>query len=164
MCIRDSNKTLYFVDIFANWFDPDLAKCLVAVLKHHGISVFVPSEQQWSTSSAIAEGDMDYARAIARRNVTMLAEAVRLGYTIVTTEPTAAMCLTQEYPNLLGDDDAQLVAENTQDACHYLWGLHEDGKLELDLQPVNYQVGYHLPCHLRAVSYTHLTLPTKRIV
>ncbi len=146
------NKTLYFVDIFANWFDPDLAKCLVAVLKHHGISVFVPSEQQWSTSSAIAEGDMEYARSIARRNVTMLAEAVRQGYTIVTTEPTAAMCLTQEYPNLLGDDDAQLVAENTQDACHYLWGLHEGGKLELDLQPVNYQVGYHLPCHLRALA------------
>lgn len=145
------NKVLYFVDTFANWFDPDLAKCLVSILKHHGIGVYVPSEQQWSTSSAIAEGDLEYARIIARRNVRLLAEAVRQGYIIVTTEPTAAMCLTQEYPNLLGDDDAQLVAENTQDACHYLFGLHEAGKLELDLQPVNYQVGYHLPCHLRAL-------------
>ncbi|MEC9095788.1 MAG: FAD-linked oxidase C-terminal domain-containing protein, partial [Planctomycetota bacterium] len=146
------NKVLYFVDVFANWFDTDLAKCLISVLKHHGISAYVPTEQQWSTSSAIAEGDIQYAREIAQRNVILLAEAARQGYTIITTEPTAAMCLTQEYPNLLGSDDAELVAKNTQDACHYLWGLHEDGKLELDLQPVNYQVGYHLPCHLRALT------------
>ena len=144
-------KVLYFVDIFANWFDPDLARCLVSVLKHHGVSVYVPTEQHWSTSSAITEGDIEYARELAQRNVSLLSDAVRQGYTIVTTEPTAAMCLTQEYPNLLGDDESRLVAENTQDACHYLWGLHESGKLELDLQPVNYQVGYHLPCHLRAL-------------
>ena len=146
------NKVLYFVDIFANWFDPDLARCLVSIFKHHGISVYVPGDQLWSSSSAIAEGDLEYAREVARRNVTLLAEAVRQGYTIVTTEPTAAMCLTQEYRNLLGDDDTSLVAENTQDACHYLWQLHEQGSLELDLQPVNYHVGYHLPCHLRALA------------
>ncbi len=145
-------KVLYFVDTFANWFDPELAKCLVSILKHHGVDVFVPTDQQWSASSAIAEGDIEYAREFARRNVNLLADAVRQGYVIVTTEPTAAMCLTREYPNLLGNDDAQLVAENTQDACHYLWNLHEQGKLELDLQPVNYSVGYHLPCHLRALA------------
>ena len=109
-------KVLYFVDIFANWFDPDLARCLVSVLKHHGVSVYVPTEQHWSTSSAITEGDIEYARELAQRNVSLLSDAVRQGYTIVTTEPTAAMCLTQEYPNLLGDDESRLVAENTQDA------------------------------------------------
>ena len=108
-------KVLYFVDIFANWFDPDLARCLVSVLKHHGVSVYVPTEQHWSTSSAITES-IEYARELAQRNVSLLSDAVRQGYTIVTTEPTAAMCPTQEYPNLLGDDESRLVAENTQDA------------------------------------------------
>jgi Fe-S oxidoreductase len=61
------------------------------------------------------------------------------------------MCLRHEYPNLLGDDDARLVADHAHDACDYLWRLHQNGKLELDLRPVNTTVGYHLPCHLRAL-------------
>ena len=43
----------------------------------------------------------------------LLAEAVRQGYTIVSTEPSAVLALTREYLHLLGDDhDAELVAEN----------------------------------------------------
>jgi Fe-S oxidoreductase len=29
--------------------------------------------------------------------------------------------------------------------------LHESGKLELNFQPMNLTLGYHLPCHLRAL-------------
>lgn len=101
--------------------------------------------------SAISEGAIDLARRLATRNVTLLADAIRQGYQVVTTEPAAAMCLTQEYPNLLDSDDARLVSENTVDACHYLWQMHENGQLELDLQPIVTTVGYHLPCHLRAL-------------
>jgi Fe-S oxidoreductase len=81
----------------------------------------------------------------------LLAEAVRQGYHIVTTEPAAATCLTHEYVNLLDSDDARLVAANTSEACAYLWKLHQTGTLELDLSPVNAVVGYHQPCHMRAL-------------
>ena len=54
-----------------------------------------------------------------------------------------ALCLTREYPALLDDDDARLVAENTSEACTYLWQLHLTGKLQLDFKPVNATVGYH---------------------
>jgi Fe-S oxidoreductase len=29
--------------------------------------------------------------------------------------------------------------------------LHQSGKLQLDLEPINAIVGYHLPCHMRAL-------------
>ena len=29
--------------------------------------------------------------------------------------------------------------------------MHQSGKLELDLQPINATLGYHLPCHLKAL-------------
>ena len=80
------------------------------------------------------------------------AEAVRQGYHVVTTEPSAALCLTHEYPNLLDDDDARLVAQNTSEACSYLWRMHQAGQLELDFKPVNFTLGYHQPCHLRALN------------
>ena len=82
----------------------------------------------------------------------MLAEAVRQGYTIVATEPSAVLALTHEYPILLDDDeDALAVAQHTQEACHYLWQLHQRGRLKLDFQPQRISVGYHVPCHLRAL-------------
>jgi Fe-S oxidoreductase len=43
------------------------------------------------------------------------------------------------------------VAANTTEACGYLWGLHTAGKLQLDFKPVNAVVGYHQPCHLKAL-------------
>ncbi|MEX2027348.1 MAG: FAD-binding oxidoreductase, partial [Pirellulaceae bacterium] len=61
------------------------------------------------------------------------------------------LCLTHEYRNLLDDDDVALVAENTTEACTYLWRMHEAGKLELDFKPVNLSLGYHTPCHLKAL-------------
>jgi Fe-S oxidoreductase len=101
--------------------------------------------------AGITLGAVDSARRLAAKNVAMLADAVRQGYHIVATEPAAALCLTHEYTKLLDEDDARLVARNTSEACTYLWRLHQSGKLELDLKPVNAAVGYHLPCHLKAL-------------
>jgi Fe-S oxidoreductase len=81
-----------------------------------------------------------------------LAEAVRQGYTIVASEPSAVLALTREYPTILDDDeDALTVAEHTHEACHYLWQLHQRGRLNLEFQPQRISVGYHVPCHLRAL-------------
>ena len=46
----------------------------------------------------------------------------------------------------------RLVAENTSEACSYLWKMHQAGQLELDFKPVNATLAYHLPCHLRALN------------
>lgn len=144
-------KVLFFVDTFVNWYDPHLAECLISILRHNGISVYVPTNQTSSGMPLISQGAFDRARKIARHNVELLADAVRQGYHVVTAEPAAALCLTHEYPNLLDDEDARLVAENTSEACNYLWKMHQTGGLELDFQPVNLSLGYHLPCHQRAL-------------
>ncbi len=149
---RAGNKVLYFVDVYANWFDTQLADAFVQVLQHNNVSVYVHPAQRASGMAKISQGDAERARAVAEKNVAVLADAVRQGYTIVTTEPSAALCLTHEYLNLLDDDDARLVAANTVEACTYLWRMNEVGRLELDLKPLNYTVGYHMPCHLRALN------------
>ncbi len=148
---RTGGKVLYFVDLYANWFDVQLAEALVAVLEHNNIAVYVHPEQRGSGMARISLGDIDRARKQAARNVRVLADAVRQGYAIVCTEPTAALCLKHEYPNLLDDDDVRLVANHTFDASDYLWRLHLAGKLELNFKPLNLTLGYHLPCHLRAL-------------
>jgi len=148
---RSGRKVLYFVDTYANYHDTQLAEALVAVFEHNGVAVYVHPDQMQSGMAMVSLGAVDRARRVAARNTALLAEAVRQGYTIVTSEPSAALCLSREYPDLLGDDDARLVAENTSEACAYLWNLHQTGKLQLDLKPVNAAVGYHMPCHLKAL-------------
>jgi Fe-S oxidoreductase len=59
--------------------------------------------------------------------------------------------LTHEYLNLIGDNDARAVADNTSEACSYLWQLHQQGKLQLDFKPLPASVAYHQPCHTRAL-------------
>ncbi|MGI9515847.1 MAG: heterodisulfide reductase-related iron-sulfur binding cluster, partial [Pirellulaceae bacterium] len=129
----------------------ELGQATCAVLKHNGFEVFVPPGQQISGMSLISAGVIDRAKKIATRNVEMLAEGVRQGCHIVTSEPSAALALKHEYLHFLSDDDARMVAENCTDISNFLWQLHLKGDLELDFKPLNYTVGYHLPCHQRAL-------------
>ena len=147
---QQSRKVVYFVDAYANWNDPELGRAFVSVLKHNNIEVLVPPQQSLSGMSMISGGAIAKARKLAQRNVEMLADWVRQGYQIVTTEPSAALVLKHEYLSLV-DDDAVRVADNTHDACSFLMELHRNGELELDFNPVNALVGYHLPCHQRAI-------------
>ena len=148
---RTGNKVAFFVDTYATYHDPLLAEALVAVLEHNGVAVYVPPGQKASGMAMISMGALDSAKRMAKHNVRLLAEAVRQGYTILTAEPSAALALKHEYLNLFNDDDTRLVAENTSEACTYLWNLHKTGKLQLDFRPLNATLGYHLPCHLKVL-------------
>ena len=148
---QQERKVVYFVDAYVNWNDTELGRAFVNVLKHNGIEVLVPPKQQISGMSLISDGAISRAKKLAARNVELLAEWVRLGYQVVVTEPSAALAISHEYLSFVDDEDAQLVAANTVDACTYLWQLHKNGDLELDFKPINASIGYHLPCHQKAL-------------
>ena len=148
---QSSRKVVFFVDAFANWNDVELGISFCNVLKHNNIDVLVPSRQDVSGMSLISEGAIPRAKKIASRNVEMLADWVRQGYQIVTTEPSAALAIKHEYLNLMDEEDAVLVSKNTTDSSSYLLSLHNSGELELDFKPVNATIGYHLPCHQKAL-------------
>jgi Fe-S oxidoreductase len=101
--------------------------------------------------AALIVGDVDNAREAALANLRVLANAVRDGYTVVCSEPTAALMLRHEYVKLTEDLDAELVAGNTMDVGQYLRGLEVRGQLPRAEQQLEARVGYHQPCHLRAL-------------
>src|SRR5690606_27929038 len=109
-------RVAFFVDTYANRFDVELAELLIRVLEHNNVKVFVPPTQLEAGMPMISQGNLEPARQIAHRNVQLMAEAVRRGYTVISTEPSAVLAITREYPSLLkNDEDALLVAENTQE-------------------------------------------------
>jgi Fe-S oxidoreductase len=144
-------RVVYFLDVFANYYDHELAESVVAVLRQAEVNVYVPSKQRSSGMAPLIVGDVDYARDLALANLRLLGNAVRDGYTVVCSEPTAALMLRQEYVKLTDDLDAELVAQNTMDLGQYLAGLDARGQLPAPVHPVRARVGYHQPCHLRAL-------------
>lgn len=144
-------KVAYFVDLYANYYDPDIGRALAEVLQENGIGLYVPTSQTTSGMARLTSGDLKGARKIARKNVRLLADAVRQGYTVIATEPAAVLCLKHEYPNLLDDEDAHLVAEHSYEACEFLWHLHEGDRLALSFESIDASIAYHQPCHLRVL-------------
>jgi FAD/FMN-containing dehydrogenase/Fe-S oxidoreductase len=158
---RSGPRVLYFLDTFARWHDPLLAQSFVSVLAHNGIGVFIDPRQVSSGMPMVSEGDLDGARKLARKNVRILAEAVRQGYRIVATEPSAVTCITHDYPLLLDDEETARVAEATSDATTFLWEMHREGRLRLDLEPVPASLLYHAPCHVRM---RHVRSPAEHLL
>jgi Fe-S oxidoreductase/FAD/FMN-containing dehydrogenase len=142
---------LYFVDLYANYMEPQIAEATVAVLQHHGFDVFIPLGQWGSGLEALAHGDAETAREIAQKNLRLLVEAVRADWPIVCSEPSAALMLKQDYLDLLADDDARAVAERTVELTAFLWQLHQQGRLRTDFRPLEISVGHHVPCHVKAL-------------
>jgi len=142
---------VYFVDYFANSHDPELAEAFVRVVEHNGYRVFIPPAQTVSGMSMFTNGDLTGARALAEQNIRELIEPAREGYPIVCTEPSAAVCLTQEYPMLVPNDDAEVVAQQTIDAGTFLAELHRRGKLKRDFAPLSMRIAWHTPCHVKAL-------------
>ncbi|HMB04613.1 MAG TPA: FAD-linked oxidase C-terminal domain-containing protein, partial [Isosphaeraceae bacterium] len=144
-------RVVYFVDVYANYFDQELAEAAVAVLRQAEVNVYVPTAQRGSGMPALVAGDVDHARDLALANLRVLGNAVRDGYTVVCSEPTAALMIRQEYLKLTDDLDAELVAQSTMDLGQYLAGLGARGQLPRPRHPLRARVGYHQPCHLRAL-------------
>jgi L-lactate dehydrogenase complex protein LldF len=145
-----SRQVVYFVDTYADMCEPEIGKAVVAILEYNGCRVTLP-KQVGSGIPAFLYGDMKRTTRAADFNVPHLAEAIRNGCEIVSSEPTATYCLKELYPRLLNSDDARLVAAHSHDFFEYLLELHHEGKLRTfpgaNMQPA----AYYSPCHTRSV-------------
>jgi Fe-S oxidoreductase len=143
-------KIAYFVDTYANYNDHELGFAVLEVLRHNDIDVILP-KQRPVPLPAIVYGNVKRARRDLAYSVKHLAKAVRGGYKIVCSEPSAALCLKQELRYFVAGEDAQLVCENTYELMNYLLELQRQGKLKRPTKSIKEEFIYHLPCHLAAV-------------
>jgi FAD/FMN-containing dehydrogenase/Fe-S oxidoreductase len=151
------DKVAYFVDTYANYNDHELGFAVLEVLRHNDVEVTLPPQRP-APLPAIVYGDVKTARRDLSYSVRHLAEAVRNGYRIVCSEPSAAMCLKEELRHYVSGEDAQLVSQNTFELMNYLSALRAQGKLKGPERPVSGKFAYHLPCHLCTLGDETVTL------
>ena len=153
----NGRRVVYFVDLFANYNDPELAEAFVRVMTHNGVEVAVPRGQVGCGMPAMDYGSVEVARRAIRRNVEALRPYVADGWTVVTSEPTATLSLKDEYLYFIDTDETRALARATRDAMDYLRELDREGLLKKDFKrPVPVAFGYHAPCHLKAL---HVGVP-----
>jgi Fe-S oxidoreductase len=99
----------------------------------------------------ISAGDLDSVRPLIEHNVRVLGEFAREGLPVLCTDPSAALCLSQEYPNLTDHPDQAVLSEAAIEATAFLAQLMDQGKLKQGFQPIEMKAVYHTPCHVKAL-------------
>jgi len=86
-----------------------------------------------------------------RTNIREMARLVDQGFCIVFSEPSCALAVKMEYPKLVHSEEAIKVAEKCFDIHQFLMMLHRKGELNVNFPKMDLNIGYHNPCHLRAL-------------
>ncbi|MCS7046353.1 MAG: 4Fe-4S dicluster domain-containing protein, partial [Gemmataceae bacterium] len=140
-----------FVDLYANHFEPSVAEAATRVVQHQGYDVYVPPDQVSCGMEALAQGDVDTARELATRNLRAFAEIARQGMPIICLEPTTALMLRQDSLQIIDDVDATAVAAQAVEFTTFLDQLRRRGQLRDRWQRFEATIGYHVPCHMKAL-------------
>jgi Fe-S oxidoreductase len=152
-------SAIVFPTCIVEYQAPQVGKDLVRVYERNGIDCSVPDGQVCCGAPWLHAGDVENFRAQGRKNVGVLAGAIRAAEArgedpaVVVPQPTCGYVLKYDYKDYIGGEDAELVAAHTYDTSEYLMKVHkaEDTALDIDFGgTVPESVTYHAPCHLRA--------------
>lgn len=146
-------KVALFPTCLVEYQNPAIGQDMVKVYERNGVECSLPDGEVCCGAPWLHEGEVDKFVAQGRKNIRVLAAAIRRGNDVVVPQPTCSYVLKNDYVDYIGGPDAELVAAHTYDASEYLWKLHKADGTALDTEfpgEIPEQITYHAPCHLRA--------------
>lgn len=157
----ERGEVALFATCTVNYNLPAAGAAGIQVLEHNGFAVHFPKTQTCCGMPNMDGGNVRGAQDKARRNVAALYPHAKLGRPIVVPGPTCSLTLRQEYPELLGTEEAEVVANATIDLMEFLLKLQKEKTLEQDYEVPLGTVAYHAPCHTRMQKFG---FPAQRIL
>ena len=151
-----------FNDTFMNYNYPQVGVAAVELLEMAGFQVSL-ANSRCCGRPMVSKGMLDVAKAHARHNVDLLYASAAAGISIVGCEPSCLLTLRDEYPDLLGDDRARVVASNSYMIDEFLMMLQEDGRLKLQFNDTEKKVLFHGHCHQKALVGTKQSMAVLRL-
>ncbi len=149
-------------DTYMNYNYPEIGKAAVALLEAAGLKV-VLSDTKCCGRPMISKGMLDDATANAVSNIDQLYAYVEQGIPVIGCEPSCLLTFKDEYPQLVRDERAKKVADNSYMIDEYLMKLHADGELELDFGKLEKKVLFQAHCHQKAEMGTATSLAALRL-
>ncbi len=107
-------------DTFTNYFHPEVGRAAVAVLEDAGFGVEIPDGSMCCGLTWISTGQLGRAKKVLTRTITALRPALEAGWPVVVLEPSCAAVFRSDAAELLGTDDARLLAKHTKTLAEVL--------------------------------------------
>ncbi len=145
-------EVVVFQTCFVQHNDPRIGLDLLFVLEKNGVDATCVRGLVCCGMPAWESGDLETLRANASRNLERLMPYVRAGSKVLVLNPTCAMMMRREYPELLSGEDrarAEVLAEAIRDPGEYLWSIRRDRRFNTEFKSTPGRIAYHAPCHLR---------------
>jgi Fe-S oxidoreductase len=117
---RADNRVILWPDTFTNSFHPEVGKAAVAVLEDAGFTVEVPARPVCCGLTWISTGQLGVAAVMLKRAIRTLRPELLAGTRVVVLEPSCAAVFRSDAADLLGSDDARLLAERTRTLAEVL--------------------------------------------
>ncbi len=154
-----SKKIIYvFCDEFTNFYDTEIGKDTVIVLKRLGYNpTFIRHPE--SGRSFISKGFLKEAKDVANKNVSIFKELITDKTPLIGIEPSAILTFRDEYIRLADDvNSAKIIAKNTFTIEEFLKNEFEKGNIRTNqFTTEKKSIKIHGHCHQKALSSTHAT-------
>ena len=157
-----ANAVVLLNDTYMNYNYPEVGRAAVALLEAAGLKV-VLSETKCCGRPMISKGLLDDATANAVSNIDQLYAYAELGIPVIGCEPSCLLTFRDEYPQLVRDERAKKVAENSFMIDEFLMKLQEDGKLQLNMGKLEKKVLFQAHCHQKAEMGTATSMASLRL-
>ena len=149
-----NGQAAYFLSCFANYNDPQgeaLATC--EVLERNGFGVELP-DFECCGIARISSGALASAARGVENNLKKILTYAEKGTPLIFSEPSCALAVKLEYPRIAGLETTSKIIPTCFEIHQFLFALKEKGKLNPNFGEIPLKVGYHNPCHLRALGIT----------
>ncbi len=104
---KSTRPSVYlFCDEFTNYHDARIGRKAVELLDRLGYNVIIPMHEE-SGRTWLSKGLLRKARAIANKNISLLADLVSAQTPLIGIEPSAILSFRDEYPDLATDENLE---------------------------------------------------------
>jgi len=154
---RDTgSEVVLLVDTFERYFEPEIARAALAVLKAAGyqVNLLQPLDGKYPLCSGrtfLAVGLVDEARVEARRMLDALKPYLARGVPVIGLEPSCLLTLRDEFRSMLPGVETDALAEHALLLEEFLAQQQQAGRLQLELKPLSARRALvHGHCHQKA--------------
>ncbi len=143
----------YFHGCYVNNQNPGMGKDLVKIMNAIGYGVLPLEKQKCCGVAKIANKLIDRAQHDARINLKSIRKAVDEGMPVLGTSSTCIFTMRDEYPHLLGLDNAD-VKNDILLATVFLARKVNSGEIKLVFRnDYHKKISYHTPCHMQKLGW-----------
>ena len=148
-------RVVLFNDTFVEYNEPAIGRAATTILERAGYEVVLAEGKVCCGRPLISKGFLERARALAQRNVEVLAPWAEQGVPIIGLEPSCASALSDDYLDLVDHPQSRRVAEQIVLLEDF---LVRATPLDLEFTEAARQILVHGHCHQKALTGTAATV------